>query len=141
MSPALTLFILRVALAISLYIFLGMLAWLIWQDVRGQRIGQSARTKQNGRLIHLGTDIDHVLETITSLGRSEVNTIQVNDHTVSSEHALITFREGHWWLEDLRSRNGTTLNGQLLSSAAVLTNGDLIGIGDELFRVEIAFIT
>jgi pSer/pThr/pTyr-binding forkhead associated (FHA) protein len=118
-----------------------MLTWLIWQDVRGQRSGQFARTKQNGRLIHLGADLEYVLETITSLGRSELNTVQVNDHTVSSEHALITFREGHWWLEDLRSRNGTTLNGQLLTSAAVLTNGDLIGIGDELFRVEIGSAT
>jgi len=46
------------------------------------------------------------------IGRSPVNDIQMNDRTVSRRH-LIVFREANkYFIEDLRSKNGTFFNGQ-----------------------------
>ena len=72
---------------------------------------------------------------VTSLGRA--NVISVTDPAISLEHALITRREGAWWLEDLHSRNGTHLNGHPIEIPAVITSGDIITLGHYRFKVSI----
>ena len=54
---------------------------------------------------------------VTRIGRAEHNTIVLEDAFVSAEHALLTRREGQWWLEDLNSRNGTLLNDLAITEA------------------------
>ncbi|MDD4239322.1 MAG: FHA domain-containing protein, partial [Desulfotomaculaceae bacterium] len=44
------------------------------------------------------------------LGRGEASDIQIRDSFASNRHALIFFKEGQYWLEDLQSTNGTFLN-------------------------------
>lgn len=50
---------------------------------------------------------------------------------VSGRHARFVCREGRWWVEDLRSRNGTFVNGARLATdaARALAVGDLVGLG------------
>ena len=43
----------------------------------------------------------------TRIGRDPHSDIAIQDDTVSSEHAVIDFEAGRYWLEDLRSTNGT----------------------------------
>ncbi len=43
----------------------------------------------------------------TRIGRDPHSDIAIQDDTVSSEHAVIDFDGGRFWLEDLRSTNGT----------------------------------
>jgi pSer/pThr/pTyr-binding forkhead associated (FHA) protein len=74
---------------------------------------------------------------ITSFGRAPANTVHLPDSFASSHHALLTLRTGRWWLEDRGSRNGTTLNGQLVESSTVVSAGDLIGVGRVEFKVEL----
>ena len=74
---------------------------------------------------------------ITSLGRANTNVIPMADSAVSLEHALITRRNGFWWLEDLHSRNGTHLNGQPIETPVVITGGDIIAVGHSQFNVQI----
>jgi pSer/pThr/pTyr-binding forkhead associated (FHA) protein len=74
---------------------------------------------------------------LTSLGRSPTNTIPIEDTFASSEHALVAMRSGQWWLEDRKSRNGTTLNEVPINHPAVITDGDIIGIGNSRFRIEL----
>jgi pSer/pThr/pTyr-binding forkhead associated (FHA) protein len=45
-------------------------------------------------------------------------------------------REGRHFVEDMRSTNGTTLNGAALNGEAELVDGDTIQIGDTVFRFE-----
>lgn len=43
----------------------------------------------------------------TRIGRDPQNEIVIRDDTISSEHAVIELDGGRYWLEDLRSTNGT----------------------------------
>ena len=45
----------------------------------------------------------------TTIGRDANNSIVLRDDTISSEHALIENCDGRYWLQDLRSTNGTCL--------------------------------
>jgi uncharacterized ubiquitin-like protein YukD len=53
-------------------------------------------------------------------------------HSVSRRHAQVLFREGRYWLQDLQSTNGTTVNGQALrpETRHSLLHGDEIQFGD-----------
>jgi pSer/pThr/pTyr-binding forkhead associated (FHA) protein len=61
----------------------------------------------------------------------------VPDTFASAEHALISWRGGQWWLEDLGSRNGTRLNDETVTAPTVLSAGDVISIGQVKLKVEI----
>ncbi|MBA2481884.1 MAG: FHA domain-containing protein, partial [Planctomycetes bacterium] len=63
------------------------------------------------------------------LGRNDTADVTVADVKTSREHAAISRRDGAWWVEDLKSRNGTLLNGNALVAPAQLRSGDRIKIG------------
>jgi adenylate cyclase len=63
-----------------------------------------------------------------TIGRTEENDIVLDDSSVSRNHAKIANEGGGYWLTDLGSHNGTSLNGQLIQSAP-LNDGDQIKIG------------
>lgn len=62
------------------------------------------------------------------LGRRNAN-ILLTDHNVSRQHAQLLVREGAWWIIDLRSTNGTFINGSRLSQAHKLEHGDQLQVG------------
>ena len=70
----------------------------------------------------------------TSIGRSSVNDIIINDNFVSHEHACITYYNNGFWLTDLNSTNSTYRNGERISGEILLTNGDEIKIGAVTFK-------
>jgi pSer/pThr/pTyr-binding forkhead associated (FHA) protein len=74
---------------------------------------------------------------ITSIGRAASNNIVLPDGFASAEHALITRRQGQWWLEDQGSRNGTLLNDVVLEGTAVISSGDLIAVGGTILKLEL----
>lgn len=65
------------------------------------------------------------------LGRSRACPIRLTEPEVSGEHALLRWISGVWELQDLHSRNGTFLDGRLLSSGqrATLLRGSVLGFG------------
>lgn len=66
---------------------------------------------------------------ISSIGRSPANVIVIPDTFVSTEHALLSFRDGQWWIEDLGSTNGTYINRRLIAGPTPVEYGDIIEIG------------
>jgi hypothetical protein len=64
-----------------------------------------------------------------SIGRAFDNVIPLDETCVSRYHAMIDARSGDCWLTDLNSRNGTTVNGDLIKSERKLRHGDMIGFG------------
>lgn len=64
----------------------------------------------------------------TGIGRATGNAVCVPEALVSSHHAIVHWRQKGFVLQDRESRNGTLLNGQRVSEAA-LRHGDLISIG------------
>ena len=70
-----------------------------------------------------------------TVGRLPENLIHLVDGRVSRQHARIELRGRDFWISDLASQNGTLVNGQVLSEAHRLQNGDTIGVGTSLFTV------
>ena len=62
------------------------------------------------------------------IGRSSACQIVLGDDTVSRRHAELRFEDGRWLLRDLRSSNGTYVNGRLVTEAEVRA-GDVIHLG------------
>jgi adenylate cyclase len=69
------------------------------------------------------------LRAINTLGRHPEQTVQILDRVVSKEHALITFTDGDYWLQDIGSRNGTFINGVQIRGRTRLKDGDTISLG------------
>jgi pSer/pThr/pTyr-binding forkhead associated (FHA) protein/thioredoxin reductase/NAD-dependent dihydropyrimidine dehydrogenase PreA subunit len=63
------------------------------------------------------------------LGRRDDATLQISDEQVSSIHCAVTRVDDGFVLTDLKSSNGTFLNGTRLATGTVLKPGDLIAIG------------
>ncbi len=64
----------------------------------------------------------------TSIGRKPINDIQIDNLSISGQHAVITRILGDAFLEDLNSTNGTYVNGQPIKKH-VLSNNDVIELG------------
>jgi pSer/pThr/pTyr-binding forkhead associated (FHA) protein len=70
------------------------------------------------------------------LGRDPLCNLCVPDETVSARHARFTYQQNQWWVEDLNSTNGSYLNGERLTTRAVLVPGDELRCGQLTFRIE-----
>jgi|APCry1669189000_1035189.scaffolds.fasta_scaffold03991_5 hypothetical protein len=68
-----------------------------------------------------------------TIGRRPYNDIMLDDLTVSGEHAVLLTRAGASLIEDLRSRNGTLVNGEPVIQRALLDR-DRIEIG--IYRLQ-----
>ena len=65
-----------------------------------------------------------------TLGRESSNDVTADDPSVSRRHAAIRGDASGFWLEDLRSRNGTFVNGQIVEGEGVhLRDLDAIQLG------------
>jgi pSer/pThr/pTyr-binding forkhead associated (FHA) protein len=71
------------------------------------------------------------------IGRSSTNDIQINDSTISRKHIKI-FRIGKkFFVEDLKSTNGTLINGEMIAPGEAFEVGDrdTISIGNTTVRL------
>ena len=62
------------------------------------------------------------------IGRTRRSDIRIDDSSVSRRHAIIERKDGRFFLKDLKSTNGTSVNGELID-VRVLDHGDRIRIG------------
>lgn len=145
MSNEVILLVLRVISGLLLLLFLGVLFRILWREQRQASTDMEMKRRSYGYLVVL-REIDghyhltgekYALKPITSLGRSPTNTIPITDNFASSEHALVTLRQGQWWLEDRNSRNGTLLNNVPVKQPVVIAEGDIIGIGQIRLRMDL----
>ncbi len=140
MSGSLVL-VLRILLAGALYLFLCLILWMIWQDLK--RAGfQAVRPKVPAlRLEVQRRNANPVFRTFSQpevlLGRDPICELRLEDEAVSARHAKLSYHHGQWWIEDLHSHNGTSLNQVKLTTATVLTNGDEIQCGAAVLRVNL----
>lgn len=65
-----------------------------------------------------------------TVGRDPSNDIVINDPQVSRQHLRITRQGQMVVIEDLGSTNGSFANGVRLTGSHVMSNGDVIGLGD-----------
>ncbi len=131
--------VLRVLLAIALYLFLCLTLWMVWQDLK--RAGFQAMRPRVPilRLEVTARGASPFYRTFSQpevvLGRDPICEIRLEDDAISARHAKFSFHHGQWWIEDLHSTNGTSLNAMKLTTATVLTDGDEVKCGKAILRV------
>lgn len=69
--------------------------------------------------------------------RSDCN-LRISSRLVSRRHCLLEERDGVLTVTDLKSANGTFVNGQPVTEQRVLRDGDLLEIGPLTLRIECA---
>jgi FHA domain len=70
------------------------------------------------------------------IGRALACEVTIDDSYASGRHARLYDRDGHVYIEDLNSTNGTHVNGARVHAQQELRQGDVIRIGDAELRFE-----
>ncbi len=71
-----------------------------------------------------------------NVGRVQGNDLMLPKGNVSKRHARLLYRDGRFIVTDLKSTNGTYVNGRKIAQATIVREGDKIYIGDFVLRVE-----
>lgn len=134
------LLILRLLMVIALYAFLGWAVYTLWRDMKRQSDLIEARkipaiNVQVEMEDQIGSHSYSVSELV--IGRDQTCDLVLDANTVSAEHARLSYHHQNWWLEDLGSRNGTYLNLERVTTAAILVSGDELQIGQVLIKISI----
>lgn len=141
MNSEWTVLALRIAVIAIVYLFLFQVAFF---GVRWLRAPAAPRGYSvPGRLLVLDPGDSRLtrgeripLASLNSLGRSPECSIRLDDTFVSFEHALLSYRDPLWWLEDLGSTNGTLLNRRPVAGRVPVSFGDVIDVGSVKLRLE-----
>ena len=134
------LLILRLLMVVALYAFLGWAVYTLWRDMKRQSDLIEARkipaiNVQVEMEDQIGSHSYSVSELV--IGRDQTCDLVLDANTVSAEHARLSYHHQNWWLEDLGSRNGTYLNLERVTTAAILVSGDELQIGQVLIKISI----
>lgn len=134
------LLILRLLMVVALYAFLGWAVYTLWRDMKRQSDLIEARkipaiNVQVEMEDQIGSHSYSVSELV--IGRDQTCDLVLDASTVSAEHARLSYHHQKWWLEDLGSRNGTYLNLERVTTAAILVSGDELQIGQVLIKISI----
>ena len=73
-----------------------------------------------------------------NVGRVQGNDLMLPKGNVSKRHARLLFRDGRIIVTDLKSTNGTYVNGRKIAQATIVREGDKIYVGDFVLRVELS---
>lgn len=102
--------------------------------VAGEVGGTMPEPPAQGRKLTLQVgDQRHVFGTDFTVGRE--GSLAIDDDFASGQHARFQTVRGLWYVEDLDSRNGTTLNGRSVLSVQLLRKRDKIQIGHTVMTV------
>lgn len=135
-----SLWVLRIAFVVLIYLFFFFVVRALWRDLRttiagaGQALGRLVVVAAPEGRPAPGTSL--ALDAVNTIGRDVNNSVVIDDSFVSAEHALLTFRGRAWYVEDRGSTNGTWLNGQRVESYLPLGYGDELQIGQVRLRLE-----
>ena len=83
----------------------------------------------------LGNVVFELAQPEISVGRAEGNAVRLNDGSVSSRHAILTFTDDDYTIKDLNSTNGTRVNGTKIVQQK-LQRGDVLHIGNLQFQYQ-----
>lgn len=72
---------------------------------------------------------------VCSIGRAAENDVRIRDESVSANHATLLRKGATWFVIDLRSANGTFVDGSRIAGERALTSGSRLKLG----RVELTF--
>ena len=133
----------RIAFLVLLYLFLIRAFRALHVALTDERVAITARQIGIATLVvsrsHAGgprVGERLPLRAVSSVGRDAGNDIVLNDEAASAKHAIVSFAEGEWWLEDAGSTNGTLLNGSRIWDRERFHYGDEVAVGRIALRLE-----
>ncbi len=107
--------------------------------VSKKTVAKSPKKRRHPRLIIRENGTERVVELsdkVTSIGRSHDNSVEIDDLNSSRRHCQIERKGSSYLVSDLKSRNGTLVNG-ILVLRKELRPGDCINIpAHQRHRVE-----
>lgn len=127
-------------MAIILYGFLGLAIYTLLRDLKQQGAFLAARQPPPlvlTRMTLAGSQPQKFSKPEIILGREPTCDFHLDDQTISSQHARLSYHNQQWWLEDLASTNGTFLNGEAITTPVVIRHGDDLRLGQLAVRIEI----
>lgn len=138
---ATTVLILRLILAVALYAFLGWALWTLLQELK-QQGDKLAGQRKPAITLHVKSEqgnesVRRFLQPEVMIGRDPNCDLSMMDEALSAHHARLAHHHGQWWLEDLNSTNGTFLNREKLTTAAVVITGDKFKCGNTVFDIHV----
>lgn len=152
--PEQLLTILQICLLLLLYLFLARVLRAVWVEIGGPAGRPARRSKARTanpapaaspspppavRLVFVeppsrhGHSVD--LAPVTTIGRAAGSVVTIDDQYLSQNHARIRWSDSAWWIEDLGSTNGTSVNGVRLTATVPLAVGDRVQLGDVVLEV------
>jgi len=140
---AVILWAVRIAFLVLLYLFLIRSFHALQRALADERAAVAARqlgiaalvvTRSHGGGPRVGERMP--LRAVSSVGRDAGNDIVLNDEAASAKHAIVSFADGEWWLEDAGSTNGTVLNGSRIWDRERFHYGDEVAVGRIALRLE-----
>ncbi len=148
-DPVLTF--LKFCLVAILYLFLARVVWIVARELRGTPAAPlaapqpapppRARGRKGWRLVLVEPAAEagaaFPVEGEVTLGRGGGCTVPLAfDTFVSQVHARAFDRDGALWVEDLGSRNGTFVNGQLVHEPTKVGKGARVQVGETVLEVD-----
>lgn len=130
--------ILKYALVIVVYIFIFSVVKLVYLDIADTR--RKSKSEEEGlgylKLVTLRRDVpfkvfeSYSVQEDSLIGRNKKCDIFIPDPYLSKQHARIFFKDAEFYIEDLKSTNGTSVNGKKIGVRPVkLKDCDKISIG------------
>lgn len=133
------LLVLRFLLALILYGFLAWALYTLWRELRSQADFLAVRQAPSIALDSPDGNLAFRFnKPEISIGRDPSSDCPIEDMTVSTQHARLSYHHNQWWVEDLGSTNGTYLNQEPVSTPLVLTVGDQIRCGQVVLNISIS---
>ncbi len=119
--------ILKYALVIVVYIFIFSVVKLVYMDIADTRRQNKSEEEGLGylKLINLRRDVpfkvfeSYSIQECSTIGRSKRCDVFIPDPYLSKQHARIFFKDAEFYIEDLDSTNGTSVNGKPIGAHAV----------------------
>ena len=142
LSTEFFILMIRIGMVGAIYLFLWHVLRVTSRQLKQVAEAQAVESKLNyGTLLVIRAGVGgpplnavYSLQQRTTIGRSESNTITLNDDIVSQKHAEIVWRGGRAFIEDLGSANGTFLNDSEVRGSTPIEHGNHITIGYTTFK-------
>lgn len=130
--------IMRFVLLFMIFLFLYKIIKVMYSDLKG---GVENRLSAGIEVINVKGDSAiplgavFPLHPVTNIGRMSDNDIILDSKYVSNYHARVYLKNNSFVIKDMKSTNGTYLNGSRIDRPAVIKADDTIGIGGITFKV------
>lgn len=158
--PEQLLNLLKLFLLVLLYLFFLRVLRAVWTEVNAPRLvepaggapagqqkqkGRSRRPPRPGRSNHPQLKVleppalrgrAYALDEEITLGRAAGCQVPLEDAYASQVHARVFQRDGHWYVEDLGSTNGTYLNRRRVAGPMVIKRRDRLQIGNTVLELQ-----